>query len=62
VDTDYHRQFSTPQALEAVAKATPMGRLATAAEVADVVAFLCSERARFIQGQSVKVNGGYLIV
>jgi 3-oxoacyl-[acyl-carrier protein] reductase len=62
VDTDYHRQFSTPQALAAVAKATPMGRLGTAAEVADVVAFLCSEEARFIQGQSIEVNGGFLMV
>lgn len=62
IDTDYHRQFSTPQAVEAVAKATPMGRLGTSAEVADVVAFLCSDKARFIQGQVIEVNGGFLMV
>jgi 3-oxoacyl-[acyl-carrier protein] reductase len=62
IDTDYHRTFSTPQALEAVAKATPMGRLGTSAEVADVVAFLCSDQARFIQGQAIEVNGGFLMV
>lgn len=62
IDTDYHRTFSTPQALEAVAKATPMGRIGTSAEVADVVVFLCSDQARFIQGQAIEVNGGFLMV
>lgn len=62
IDTDYHRNFSTPQALQATAKATPMERLGTAAEVADVIVFLCSEKARFIQGQVIEVNGGFLMV
>ncbi len=62
IDTDYHRQFSTSQALKAVAAATPMRRLGTSEEVADAVAFLCSEDARFIQGQVIEVNGGFLMV
>lgn len=62
IDTDYHRQFSTSQALEATAAATPMRRLGTSEEVANVVAFLCSEDARFIQGQVIEVNGGFLMV
>ena len=62
IDTDYHRQFSTPQALEAVKNATSMGRLGSAEEVADAVVFLCSEKARFIQGQVIEVNGGFLMV
>lgn len=62
IDTDYHRQFSTSQALEAVAAATPMRRLGTSEDVADAVAFLCSEDARFIQGQVIEVNGGFLMV
>lgn len=62
IDTDYHAQFSTAPALEATAKATPMGRIGTSAEVADVVAFLCTDEARFIQGQCIEVNGGFLMV
>jgi 3-oxoacyl-[acyl-carrier protein] reductase len=62
IDTDYHRQFSTAQALEGVMRATPLGRLGKAADVADVVVFLCSEDARFIHGQVIEVNGGFLMV
>lgn len=62
IDTDYHRQFSTAQALEGVVRATPLGRLGKAADIADVVVFLCSEEARFIHGQVIEVNGGFLMV
>lgn len=61
IETNYHRAFSTPQALENVAKATPVGRLGQPREVAGVIAFLCSERAAFIQGQVIEVNGGFLM-
>ena len=36
----------------------PMGRLATPAEIADTVAFLCSDAATYITGQAIQVNGG----
>jgi 3-oxoacyl-[acyl-carrier protein] reductase len=62
IDTDYHRQFSTEQMLNNVKAATPMGRLGTSEEVADTILYLCSEGARFIQGQAVEVNGGFLMV
>ena len=37
---------------------TPLGRLEQPEDVADVVVFLCSERARFMTGQGVNVTGG----
>lgn len=61
IETNYHRNFSTRQGLENVAKATPIGRLGQPREIADVIAFLCSERASFIQGQVMEVNGGFLM-
>lgn len=36
----------------------PMGRLGTPEEVANVVTFLCSERASLVNGASVTVDGG----
>lgn len=36
----------------------PLGRLGTAGEYADVVAFLCSSRASFVTGSVIRVDGG----
>ncbi|MHB8682416.1 MAG: SDR family NAD(P)-dependent oxidoreductase [Acidimicrobiales bacterium] len=49
---------SVPDAVEHYARITPAARIGTPEDVADVVAFLCSDRARFITGQTVVVDGG----
>jgi 3-oxoacyl-[acyl-carrier protein] reductase len=38
--------------------ASPIGRSGTADEIAEVVAFLASDRARYVTGQSIVVDGG----
>ncbi|MBN2236195.1 MAG: SDR family oxidoreductase [Bacteroidales bacterium] len=40
---------------------TPMGRIAEANEVSGLVAFLCMPAASYITGQSIAVDGGFLI-
>ncbi len=37
---------------------TPLKRLGTSEEVARVIAFLCSDWASFITGETVHINGG----
>lgn len=39
-------------------RSQPLGRIATPEEVADVVAFLASERASFVTGVTITVDGG----
>ncbi len=37
---------------------TPLGRMGTSEEIAQVIAFLCSPKASFITGQNIVVDGG----
>lgn len=45
--------------LEAIKQEIPMGRLATPENIADSVSFLLSEKASYITGQVLSVNGGW---
>ncbi len=61
IDTNYHRTFSSPEALDDVRAATPLARLGRPEEIADTVVFLCSDAASFVHGQVLEVNGGFLM-
>jgi 3-oxoacyl-[acyl-carrier protein] reductase len=51
--------YGSVDAAQAAARdEVPAGRLGTPAEVAGAAAFLCSERASYVTGQSVLVDGG----
>jgi 3-oxoacyl-[acyl-carrier protein] reductase len=58
IDTPYHEQFSTPEMMKANANATPLGRIGRAEEVAKVIAFLASDAASYVVGETIEVNGG----
>lgn len=50
---------TTPaQILAGLAQATPLGRVAEPEEFAAVVAFLCSERASYVTGATIPIDGG----
>jgi NAD(P)-dependent dehydrogenase (short-subunit alcohol dehydrogenase family) len=52
----YMEQF--PEKVRAAVAHTPLRRIGTPEEVADVVLFLASKAARFITGQTIYVDGG----
>lgn len=56
IDTAMSAGFAPERLRELV----PLQRAGSAAEVADLVAFLASERAAYITGQAVPINGGML--
>lgn len=58
IDTEMNAMHSG-ETMRELAGQTPLGRIGTAAEVADSVLYLCSERASFITGQVLGVTGGF---
>ncbi len=57
IPTERHSD-ETQEMKDAYAKAVPMGHMGVAEDVAEAVAFLASDAAKFITGQKLSVNGG----
>jgi enoyl-[acyl-carrier protein] reductase III len=51
-------ETANPQMVRALAARTPAGRLTKPSDVADAVALLCRDDARWIHGQVITVDGG----
>lgn len=51
---------SNPEAMERVLSRTPLKRVGDPKEIADVVAFLASDKASYITGETINVDGGRL--
>jgi 3-oxoacyl-[acyl-carrier protein] reductase len=61
IATPFHEVFSTQEMLQNFVKMIPLGRLGTPAECANVIAFLASDAASYIVGETIEVNGGQLM-
>jgi 3-oxoacyl-[acyl-carrier protein] reductase len=62
IDTPFHEVFSTPEMMRSFVAAIPLGRVGTAMECANVIAFLASEAASYVVGETIEVNGGQLML
>ncbi len=62
IDTPFHEVFSTPEMIAGFVKGIPLGRVGTSMECAKVIAFLVSDAAGYVVGETVEVNGGQLML
>jgi NAD(P)-dependent dehydrogenase (short-subunit alcohol dehydrogenase family) len=60
-DTPINAHAYTPAVRRTYEERIPLGRIATADEVADVVLFLATDAARYVTGQELMVDGGLTI-
>ncbi|MDX2002916.1 MAG: SDR family oxidoreductase [Chitinophagales bacterium] len=60
IETDFNNAAirSNPQLKAFLSTLSPLGRVGEAADVGGVVAFLCSDDARWVNGQRIEVSGG----
>jgi 3-oxoacyl-[acyl-carrier protein] reductase len=61
IDTDMTK-FSSDNERQFYLAKVPMGRLGKPSEIADAVAFLCSEKSSYITGSVLHVNGGMALL
>jgi len=63
IDTDALDDFKNVEERRAkwIAR-TPLGRLGTAEDIADIIAFLCTDDSRWIHGQTILADGGYTLM
>ncbi len=58
--TDLFLTGKTPQLIEQIARQSPLERLGTPEEIAGVVSFLAGPDAGWVNGQTLRANGGYV--
>lgn len=60
VETDFNNAAirSNPQMKNILGSLSPLGRVGNADDIGSVVAFLCTDEARWINGQRIEVSGG----
>jgi NAD(P)-dependent dehydrogenase (short-subunit alcohol dehydrogenase family) len=55
------KHLATPEEEARIASLNPLNRIASPSEIAEAVVWLCSERASFVTGIAMPVDGGQLL-
>lgn len=62
IDTEMSASALTAENRASIEATVPLGRIATASDVAGPIVFLCSDLARHVTGEILNVNGGAVLV
>ena len=62
IDTEMVRKTTTDKELQDFLGSFPIQRIGKPEEIGDLVVFLCSEKASYITGASLDINGGDLMI
>ena len=62
IDTPFHEVFSTPEMIKNFVLSIPLGRVGKPIECATVIAFLASDAASYVVGETIEINGGQLML
>ncbi|EKM79593.1 hypothetical protein AGABI1DRAFT_74703 [Agaricus bisporus var. burnettii JB137-S8] len=61
VDTPSFRAGKAQQLMDSISKQNPNGRLGLPEDIAPTVAFIASPAAQWLNGQNIRVNGGFVV-
>jgi len=61
IETGFQRTLTSPEQLEQLRQGIPLGRIGRPEEIGEIVAFMATDAASFIVGETVHVNGGLLM-
>ena len=58
IDTGIQRKLTPPEIMEQLLSNNPLGRVGRPEEIGEIVAFLATDHASFVVGETIEVNGG----
>ncbi|MBS9463805.1 SDR family oxidoreductase [Flagellimonas sp. 389] len=63
IDTDFNKERfeKSPQVVDMIASLTALGRIGESDDIGSVVAFLCTEDAKWVNGQRIEASGGMFV-
>ena len=59
IDTEFQRTGTSPEMLADLVKSNLLGRMGRPEEIGEVVAFMATDAASFVVGETIHVNGGF---
>ena len=59
IDTEFQRTGTSPEMLAELVKSNMLGRMGRPEEIGEVVAFMATDAASFVVGETIHVNGGF---